>query len=252
MKFLTQPEVTLLATTCWVAEELPEDAAAWTTDAASDGEKLIEFAGRSCYRSWANPSGKSNAEYIEHILSVGHLSVCEHAQATLRFAGVSRSWSHEAVRHRHLSVSQESQRYVSAEEIAFVIPPAIRGLSGAEREFRIGCGAAHVTYCILLEQLERRYDDVSDSTLKKKLCREAARSVLPNATETRLVLTGNLTAWRWFCIRRASQEADAEMCEVACRVVEILQGVAPSVFSDFERQVSEKDGRVYYATELSH
>jgi thymidylate synthase (FAD) len=76
--------------------------------------------------------------------------------------------------------------------------------------------------------------------------------VLPNATETRLVLTGNLTAWRWFCIRRASQEADAEMCEVACRVVEILQGVAPSVFSDFERQVSEKDGRVYYATELSH
>jgi thymidylate synthase (FAD) len=251
MKFLTQPEVTLLATTCWVAEELPEDAAAWTTDAASDGEKLIEFAGRSCYRSWANPSGNSNAEYIDHILSVGHLSVCEHAQATLRFAGVSRSWSHEAVRHRHLSPSQESQRYVTAEEVNFIVPPTLRG-TPLEDGFRWACEQAHRNYCGLLAQLEERCAAVPAATLRKKLAREAARSVLPNATETRLVLTGNLTAWRWFCIRRASQEADAEMCQVACRVVEILQGVAPSVFSDFERQVSEKDGRVYYATELSH
>lgn len=252
MKFLTQPDVRLLAVTQWVAEELPEDAAAWQVNAdTADGEMLIEFAGRSCYRSWANPSGKSTAAYIEHIKSVGHLSVCEHASATLRFAGVSRSWSHEAVRHRHLSVSQESQRYVDSSEVNFLIPPAIRG-TAAENDFRYACQVAHSMYSSLLCKLDGRYEGKPLATAEKKQAREAARSVLPNATETRLVLTGNLTAWRWFCLRRASQEADAEMCEVACRVVEVLKGVAPSVFSDFERRVSEKDGREYYQTELSH
>lgn len=251
MQFLTEPQVTLLAVTRWVCNELPEDAAAWETPLANDGETLIEFAGRSCYRSWANPSGKSTAEYIEHILSVGHTSVLEHASATLRFTGVSRSWSHEAVRHRHLSPSQESQRYVDSSEVNFIIPPAIRGKPAAEAVFRTACEDSLGDYQALYAELEPHYKHLAGPTDRRKAIREAARSVLPNATETRLVLTGNLTAWRWFCIRRASQEADAEMCEVGCRVVEVLQGVAPSVFSDFERRVSEKDGRAYYHTELS-
>lgn len=251
MKFLTAPDVRLLATTCWVAEELPEDAAAWETNAASDGEKLIEFSGRQCYESWANPSGKSNHAYIENIKSIGHTSVLEHAQASLRFAAVSRSWSHEAVRHRMLSVSQLSQRYVMAEDVNFIIPPALRGKAG-EAHFCAACRQAHENYCQLIHVLATERKEIPPGTIGLKLMREAARSVLPNATETRLVLTGNLTAWRWFCLRRASQEADAEMCEVACRVVEVLQGVAPSVFSDFERRVSDRDGREYYHTELSH
>jgi thymidylate synthase (FAD) len=216
MKFLTAPEVTLLATTCWVAEELPADAAAWTTDAASDGEKLIEFAGRQCYESWDNKAGRTNCAYIQNVLQLAHTSVIEHAQATLRFAAVSRSWSHEAVRHRHLSVSQLSQRYVPGHDVNFVVPPALRGTQMQER-FQEACIAAMDTYSGLVARLEGRYgadvEGIADRTLRLKLAREAARSVLPNATETRLVLSGNLTAWRWFCIRRASQEADAEMAE---------------------------------------
>ncbi len=249
MKFITEPDVRLLAVAQWTLEELPEDAGAWECDKeAEDGERLIEFAGRGCYRSWANPGRKSNAEYIRHIKEIGHLSVIEHASATLYFAGVSRSWSHEAVRHRLLSVSQESQRYVEASEVNFVVPPAIRG-TAAERDFRDACGEACGWYKALLRQLE--LSGQGPTTSSKKLAREAARSVLPNATETRLVLTGNLRAWRWFCRMRARPEADAEMCDVACRVVEILKNVAPSVFSDFEERKSDLDGRKYYETELS-
>ncbi len=252
MKFLTEPEVTLLAVTQWVAHcTLPADAMLWQTDAETDGERLIEFAGRQCYESWENKAGRTNREYIENIKQIGHTSVLEHAVASLRFAAVSRSWSHEAVRHRHLSVSQLSQRYVDSADVNYVVPPALRGTVD-EPMFRDACLSAHAMYVHLISRLEARMTADSPTTAQRKLAREAARSVLPNATETRLVLTGNLTAWRWFCIRRASEAADAEMAEVACRVVEILQGVAPSVFSDFEKRVSEKDGRAYYHTELSH
>ena len=212
---------------------------------------LIEFAGRQCYESWENKAGRTNAAYIENIKQIGHTSVLEHATAAIRFAAVSRSWSHEAVRHRHLSVSQLSQRYVAAEEVNFIIPPALRG-TPLQGSFEAFCHAAQGTYADFLRRLEKQYTEVPDATLRKKLAREAARSVLPNATETRLVLSGNLTAWRWFCIRRAAQEADAEMCQVAGKVVEILWKVAPSVFSDFEQRISELDGRTYYHTELSH
>lgn len=253
MRFLTEPDVRLLAVTRWVLEDLPEDASAWECDQdALDGERLIEFAGRQCYESWENKAGRSNAGYIENIKSIGHTSVLEHAVASLRFAAVSRSWSHEAVRHRHLSVSQLSQRYVAASEVNFIVPPAIRG-TALQSSFEAFCHCAQGTYADLVARLEGRYGaDVPGRTDLKKLAREAARSVLPNATETRLVLTGNLTAWRWFCIRRARPEADAEMAEVACCVVRLLKKVAPSVFSDFEERVSEQDGRTYFHTELSH
>ena len=89
MRFLTEPDVRLLAVTRWVAEELPEDAAAWQVNVdTADGEMLIEFAGRQCYESWENKAGRTNAQYIENIKQIGHLSVVEHAGASLRFAAV--------------------------------------------------------------------------------------------------------------------------------------------------------------------
>lgn len=245
-----EPDVRLIAVT-HLADLLGRftDCSGWHTDAPSDGEELIEFAGRQCYESWKNPSGRNNAAYIDHIISVGHSSVLEHAIATFRFAGVSRSWSHEAVRHRHLSVSQLSQRYVDSSQIAFVVPPAIRGDERMEKEFRTICQASLDSYNDLVLDLHQKFAPVEDHTLRRKLAREAARSVLPNCAETRIVLTGNLTAWRWFVKRRATKEADAEMCEVACKVIDLLKEAYPNVFADFMEFRAESDGRRYFFTE---
>jgi flavin-dependent thymidylate synthase len=89
------------------------------------GEDLAEVAGRLCYMSFKNPRPGGNKAYIKHLLEVGHGSVLEHAVYSLILAGVSRSFTHELVRHRHLSFSQLSQRYVDESDVAFVAPPAL-------------------------------------------------------------------------------------------------------------------------------
>ena len=105
--------------------EAPEDVP-WSTD-AEGGQALAEFAGRACYQSWSkpNPSTATNAGYLNHILEVGHLSVLEHGTVTFYFTGVSRSFTHELIRHRHFSYSQLSQRYVPERDAAMVEPEAI-------------------------------------------------------------------------------------------------------------------------------
>lgn len=99
----------------------------WETDASEGGSKLVEFSGRACYRSFARPRPGGHSAYVGHILEVGHGSVLEHAVIQMTFANVSRSFTHEFVRHRvGLSPSQESQRYVDAKDVAFVVPPLMR------------------------------------------------------------------------------------------------------------------------------
>ncbi|NBQ42878.1 MAG: FAD-dependent thymidylate synthase, partial [Mycobacteriaceae bacterium] len=98
----------------------------WETD-ADGGEALVEFAGRACYQSWSkpNPRTATNAAYLRHIIEVGHFSVLEHATASLYITGVSRSCTHELIRHRHFSYSQLSQRYVPDGDARVVVPPGI-------------------------------------------------------------------------------------------------------------------------------
>src|ERR1700754_537372 len=114
--------VQLVAKTEFVAPE----GVPWSTD-ADGGAALAEFAGRACYQSWKkpNPATATNAGYLKHILEVGHLSVIEHANATFYITGVSRSLTHELIRHRHFSFSQLSQRYVPAGEAVMVEPAVI-------------------------------------------------------------------------------------------------------------------------------
>ena len=109
----------------WTHFEPPEDVP-WTTD-ADGGEALAEFAGRACYQSWSkpNPRTATNAGYLRHILEVGHLSVLEHGSVTFYLTGVSRSLTHELIRHRHFSYSQLSQRYVPERDAAMVEPDVI-------------------------------------------------------------------------------------------------------------------------------
>jgi thymidylate synthase (FAD) len=227
---IVPPQVRVIA---WTHFEVPEDVP-WSTD-AEGGQALAEFAGRACYQSWSkpNPATATNAGYLAHILEVGHLSVLEHGTVTFYFTGVSRSFTHELIRHRHFSYSQLSQRYVPERNAAMVEPDVIAEDPELHKKFVAAAEASVRAYTELLEGLEQRFADVPNATLRRKQARQAARAVLPNATETRIVVTGNYRAWRHFIAMRATEHADVEIRELAVECLRQLQKVAPNVFADF-------------------
>ena len=206
----------------------------WETD-VDGGQALAEFAGRACYQSWSkpNPATATNEGYLRHILEVGHLSVLEHGTVSVYLTGVSRSLTHELIRHRHFSYSQLSQRYVPERDAAFVEPAVIAEDPELHAKFLAASDAALAAYTELLEGLEKHFADVPNGTLRRKQARQAARAVLPNATETRIVVTGNYRAWRHFIAMRASEHADVEIRELAIMCLRELQRVAGNVFNDF-------------------
>ncbi len=219
----------------WTQFEPPEDVD-WSTD-ADGGQALAEFAGRACYQSWTkpNPATATNAGYLRHILDVGHHSVLEHGVVTFYITGVSRSLTHELVRHRHFSYSQLSQRYVDGEAVQLVAPPLFDGddeaadiLGDARRSIQAAYGHLARRAEVLLADRDLSKTD------RRKQARQAARAVLPNATETRIVVTGNYRAWRHFVGMRASVHADVEIRALAVECLGHLQKVAPNVFADYD------------------
>lgn len=263
------------------------DVAAWTTDTEVGGEKLVEVAGRLCYMSFAKPRPGGNAAYVKHILEVGHGSVLEHAVFNLIITGVSRSFTHELVRHRAgMGYSQLSQRFVDESDCSFVAPVAFldevkaalaffekneeaydlddytdawnRAFLGANTtedatravdglRWLAGMEAAHDQYKWMSERLFAKFARIPDPTLRRKKAREAARSVLPNATETKIFVTGNARALRHFIEMRGDVGADAEIRRVAIAVLKLLQAEAPNLFGDY--QVVTADGTEYVTTE---
>jgi thymidylate synthase (FAD) len=207
----------------------------WETD-ADGGQALAEFAGRACYQSWSkpNPSTATNAGYLRHILDVGHLSVLEHGSVSFYLTGISRSLTHELIRHRHFSYSQLSQRYVPERDAAMVEPEVIAEDPELHAIFLEAGEQALASYTKLLEGLEKKFADVDNVTSRRKQARQAARAVLPNATETRIVVTGNYRAMRHFVAMRASEHADVEIRELAIAMLRELKRVAPNAFADFE------------------
>ncbi|MBU3687736.1 MAG: FAD-dependent thymidylate synthase [Mycobacterium sp.] len=209
----------------------------WETD-ADGGEALVEFAGRACYQSWSkpNPRTATNAAYLRHIIEVGHFSVLEHATASLYITGVSRSCTHELIRHRHFSYSQLSQRYVPDGDARVVVPPGIDDDPELRALLLAAADASREAYQQLLARLEARFTDQSagGTVLQRKQARQAARAVLPNDTETRIVVTGNYRAWRHFIAMRASEHADTEIRRLAIACLRQLSAVAPAVFADFQ------------------
>ncbi|MDA1359408.1 FAD-dependent thymidylate synthase [Glycomyces luteolus] len=218
----------------WTHFESPADVP-WETD-ADGGQALAEFAGRACYQSWTKPNPKTatNAGYLEHILQVGHLSVLEHGTVSFYLSGISRSLTHELIRHRHFSYSQLSQRYVPERDAAMVEPEVIANDPELHQRFLAAAEAAQSAYNDLLEGLEKQFADVANPTLRRKQARQAARSVLPNATETRIVVTGNYRAWRHFIAMRASEHADVEIRALAIECLKQLKEKAANVFADFQ------------------
>lgn len=204
-----------------------------------DTERLIEFAGRACYQSFSRPRPATAhpTQYIANLINQGHESVLEHASASFYVEGVSRNMLLELERHRHLSFSVISQRFVKADTSDFIVPPALMpSVYPGERyddELTLAFGralnAAQEAYELAISKLE-------DAGLNRKQAREAARSILPGGMETKFVVTGNMRAWRDVLKKRYSVHADAEICEFAKLVLELLRNITPAVFSDFPEE----------------
>lgn len=198
-------------------------------------DRLAEFGGRLCYQSWdrPNPATATNAGYLANIIKQQHFSVLEHASASFYVAGVSRSLSHELVRHRHLSFSQLSQRFVDESQFRFVEPPAV-----TRSQIRQGADGVPVALGQHANDIARvyrqLYEQLVTQGLSRKQAREAARAVLPNATETQFLVTGNMRAWREVIAKRISPHADAEIQLFAKAVLTELKRIAPNTFQDME------------------
>src|SRR5213083_679054 len=232
MEVFRAPRVSLIARPEFLE---PEHLRVQWQGSASAGERLAEFAGRICYMSQHNPANRSTADYLENIKKQGHGSVLEHAVYVLLIEGISRSCSHELVRHRAgFGYSQLSQRYVDESHAAFVVPPAMLGDPALEAEWEREVADAQAAYVRAVEALMQRYAWIADKVHRRKVAREAARSVLPNATEVKIVVSGNARAWRTMLELRSSEGAELEIRRMAIACLRVLQREAPALFADFE------------------
>jgi thymidylate synthase (FAD) len=237
MEIFRAPRVTLIARPEFLEPE--HLRVEWRGD-GSAGERLAEYAGRVCYMSQQNPANRTTAEYLENIKKQGHGSVLEHAVYVLLIEGISRSCSHELVRHRAgFGYSQLSQRYVDESHAAFVMPPAMIGDERLETAWEREMTNVQAAYVQAVEALMERYAWVTDKVHRRKVAREAARSVLPNATEVKIVVSGNARAWRTMLELRCGEGAELEIRRMAIACLRVLQREAVALFSDFETNVSE-------------
>lgn len=185
-------------------------------------EATVAAAARLCYSASAidrlvEKSRQEREALLRKILSLGHFSVLEHASFTFGVEGISRACSHQLVRHRLASYSQQSQRYVShRERFAAVTPPSIAARPELKERFDA-----------LLEEIHRAYRDLLDAGIPA----EDARFVLPNAAETKIVVTMNARElWHFFnlrCCRRAQWEIRA----LAMQMLRLVRRAAPLLFA---------------------
>jgi thymidylate synthase (FAD) len=204
-------------------------------------DHLASGAGKICYTTkpnWRNPSTDTVDKYIKNILDLKHYSVLAHASVTLYIEGVSRALTHELIRSRFLGFSQLSQRYCDSSEMDWVCPPLALDDTYAqgfmEKSFRRNVQEYEMLASHFMNRWEN--ENVYDAHMLKKRAREAARAVLPNSTETKLVCSGNLRAWRDFLWQRLDPTADLEIMRLGSVILEIMKDYAPSTFSDFEEE----------------
>jgi thymidylate synthase (FAD) len=223
---------------------LQDEGLAFSTDALAAAEALTEIAGRTCYMSFGK-GRKSNQEYLESILSSKHGSVLEHAVWCLLITGVSRALTHELVRHRAgFGYSQLSQRYVDEQDARYVVPPLYQESEELRWKWQQTIETIRKAY-LELADATAQYVQQKHPTLaprdRRKWARQAARSILPNACETKIFVTGNSRAWRHFLELRGSPHADTEIRLLAVEVCRVLKQESPNIFHDIEI-VDEPDG----------
>ncbi|MCZ2344438.1 MAG: FAD-dependent thymidylate synthase [Bacteroidales bacterium] len=251
VRILTAPTVYVLGRQtiddAALTQFLNDHGVSWQSDSAIAAEVLTESAGRVCYMSFARPRPGGNAAYLGHIMEVGHGSVLEHAVWNLLITGVSRSLTHELVRHRAgMGYSQLSQRYVDESVAEYVEPAIIAADPELHAIWRDAVAHAHRSYVTLADKLHAKLADPgaaaaamlppdADRTTRRKTARQAARSVLPNATETKIFVTANARALRHFLEQRGSAFAEPEIRTLANVILNILQQESPNLFGDYQR-----------------
>jgi thymidylate synthase (FAD) len=212
------------------------------TPQATPSEEIVEVSGRVCYMSFGQKqSPRSNPEYLRNLLEKGHESVLEHVSWTFLLTGVSRAFTHQLVRHRvGLAFSQLSQQYHEETAAAFVQPAYLDNSPSALQVWRDAVAASQQSYKTILDNLVKTQGssglDLSKRELNRAI-RSAARSVLPNATETKIMMTANARALRHIFQVRGSIPGDFEMREVMAELFRLVQSEAPSLFADFSIEI---------------
>ena len=201
-------------------------------DKTTSADHLAEAAGRQCYKSWHRPNEKTaeNADYLAHILEIDHTSIMEHATATFRLTGVSRNLLVELTRHRHLSPSVVSQRYVDESLGQFIVPPDLA--DDPDMDEIIKDMISH--HSKMTHLYAKTVKAMTAKGYTRKQARQAARAILPGGHETEIIVTGNIRAWRHVIHMRYSVHADVEICRVAGEILAHLREIAPNQVQDIE------------------
>ena len=174
-------------------------------------------------RVWKNSAEK----FVEMIVRSGHHSVLEHASATFRIRGGSRAFTHQLVRHRMASFTQQSQRYVGEETFRYVEPPSVQDNP-----------AAHEVFVDFMKTAQKAYRRLHELGIRN----EDARFVLPNSVESEIVVTADFREWRHIVEIRGAAKAQWEIRRIALAILQILEEKAPAVFCDLE--VDDERGTV--------
>lgn len=210
-------------------------------------EKVIATAAKLCYSSSDIGSlkdgltEKKTAEFVNMLASIGHESVMEHVSFTFGIEGVSRACTHQLVRHRIASYSQKSQRYVNEDGFDFIIPPEIEAVPEAKEEFEKQMSALIESYNKIAEILTEKHtktfmeqgmDEKTARSKARKKANEDARFVLPNACETKIVVTMNVRSLFNFFKHRCCNRAQWEIKAVADEMLRLCSEAAPNVFKN--------------------
>lgn len=200
-------------------------------------EKTIAAAAKLCYSAVGidevmdKLTDESTEKFLNMLMSYGHASPIEHVSFTFAVEGVSRSLTHQLVRHRIASYSQQSQRYVKLEQFEYIVPPAIENDEVAKEIFIKSMKESQKAYDEISLRLKEKYieDGVSERAAEKKAI-EDARYVFPNACETKIVFTMNARTLMNFFHHRCCDRAQWEIRELAEQMVKEVRGIAPILF----------------------
>lgn len=199
-----------------------------------DPEETVAMAAKLCYSPTDIEELKKKIEtkdqrtFVERLMQMGHMSPIEHASFTFAIEGISRACSHQLVRHRLASYSQQSQRYVSEksgveETFDYIIPPSIKNDRETREIFERFMLEAQKTYDLLIERL-------AEKGMKGEAANQDARFVLPNASETKIIVTMNARELLHFFRQRCCYRAQWEIRHMAEEMLRLVKEVSPVIF----------------------
>jgi len=208
-------------------------------------EKVVATAAKLCYSSSNIENLQENltddiiSNFVEKLASIHHESPFEHISFTFGIEGVSRSLTHQLVRHRIASYSQKSQRYVSEDNFEYIVPKAIQNSSFCTDIFNDTMKCINSAYKDIKDCLEKKFieqlikEGLNEKTAKQKaskLAAENARAVLPNACETKIIVTMNARSLFNFFAHRCCNRAQDEIRELATEMYKLVYAIAPNIF----------------------